>query len=541
MSDNQLAQCAGDGYDHIKAQILQAQEGALQASEEDDEAKEGKYSKYKTYLERCLKVIKIDETAHGLSSILSEDLQKYFQNIPEIHHVSAADYMKWIAKEKILFRDQPALTPEDTGIPALRKFLMSLPADRNLTCYTIHLQTTVPAMIEQIQRVVTPLDRDEGFRAIAEACELVNVQFMKEITSQAKSTIQNLSKQCLSLARQDSGQYKKTMDRQIRKDWISLKGAAFQSVVKSKGLIPKGRSRAQALAEGCNWNMEIAKVLKPGFEDYHIAHTELMGVWKDLVLKIFDGHYQTVRRTINNSAANLNTIEKSKWRWGKLMLFWRSKLQGLMQQLVAEESQFFSHTVSTVDRENKLIALVTDDLYEQVFLATPDLKKSSPGKPKQYVTPRIKFQKDLMEELFLEKDHIVDRVLSLYNKKLNNCLTKLVEKGLGAINSLFNNYIVWLKEHAPIDYEIIQRGLDIRDDLKQLLPELEKMTKQMCSLLPPKAVKKEDDTELSTFEDIGDPNAPPRSLQVEFEKFLKRKRPAPSAAGPTSKVKREKH
>jgi hypothetical protein len=98
-----------------------AEDETCQAEEDDDMAKADQAGKYKTYLERKRKERKVKERAKDITQELSGKLQgRNSEDTVQTFHISATDYLAWTKRDKIIFRDQPALTPEDTGIPGLR-------------------------------------------------------------------------------------------------------------------------------------------------------------------------------------------------------------------------------------------------------------------------------------------------------------------------------------------------------------------------------------------------------------------------------------
>jgi hypothetical protein len=195
LSNNQLSQCKGDDYDKIQRLLDGVEEQLADFDDDDDEASDHKkralLTRYKTYLERTRKQRKISDRANDITTDLVTKLQDHAtEGTPEVIHASASEYMDWIRKSKITYLNQPALPVDITGIPAIREFLLSLPAQQNIEDYYRHMNVTMPAFIEKIKRTVSETDRDGGFRNIAEETDRVRKASMAELLNQIKSSFQ---------------------------------------------------------------------------------------------------------------------------------------------------------------------------------------------------------------------------------------------------------------------------------------------------------------------------------------------------------------
>ena len=101
--------------------------------------------------------------------------------------------MEWIKPVRINFKNQPSLPVEMTGVPALRRFLYSLPAEQNMEDYEHHINTVLPNFIDKIKYTVNDSDRNGGFGTIAEDFNTIFKPFMERLLSQAISRYQMAS------------------------------------------------------------------------------------------------------------------------------------------------------------------------------------------------------------------------------------------------------------------------------------------------------------------------------------------------------------
>ncbi|KAF2650093.1 hypothetical protein K491DRAFT_761961 [Lophiostoma macrostomum CBS 122681] len=259
ISPNQLAQCTGPKFDDIKNRIELAENDAIEADEEDDAVKCDLLGKYKTYLERRLKQRK--------------------------------------------FRDQPALTPEETGIPGIRSYLFHLPAQQNFEEYKTHIFHTVPSFIDKVKRVVDHSDRDIGFRNLADDFDRIRTSFIPKFLLQGKTHFGKLSRSSMSKMRSDTKSYKDQMDDVVLGSWLQLKGPTFNKILKGRGSVLPGTSRAKGLEFGCDWNNELATVLTPGFKRWYNAQFEKMRAMEDALTYAFNIFCRDVYHMMNASAS----------------------------------------------------------------------------------------------------------------------------------------------------------------------------------------------------------------------------------------------
>ncbi|KAH9866645.1 hypothetical protein J1614_008337 [Plenodomus biglobosus] len=449
----------------------------------------------------------IEERKDVVSKKLGAELQGPSQNESvEILHTSTSDYMMWIKSDKIPFDHWPALSPEETGVPAVRRYLFDLPASQNLRDYIYHINEAVPAFVDKLKRVITQSDRDAGFQTIAEEFDNLRGQFMPAMVKQAHNALASYSKTSIGKINKDSAAYKESLNVRMNKKWLPLKHAAFTRIIKSRGMVPLGTSKAKGLENTVNWNAELASILKPGFIKWHATHTaQLRTLGAALPLQL-QRLYVLTLSLINNSAANLITVEKAKKKWEPYKHGIQSKVLAMMDELIAEELRL-RHRVTLEDaRENNVIAAITDGIYDDVFASTPDLKPSQQGKPKRYVTPVLRYRKERLEKHFLSPDdHFIDKIINTFQDQLDEKMRSLVDKHFAKMNAMFDQYSKLMRDHAPVDYAINPIGEKQRQDLEMEIDHIEAVAKSLRDMLPAVCKKEAEGNAVEIyFDDHGD-------------------------------------
>jgi hypothetical protein len=513
LTDNQLAQCSGSVYDHIKQEIIKF-EYQIQKSEENDDSAEqtNLLNRYVVYLNRYMKSYKITERAKEISDTMITTKSRVWPTgeAPEMFHISAASYMDWIKKETILFSHQPALSPSQTGIPAIRRLLYHLPAKQNFEDIASHVNISVPTFIEKLKRATTHSDRDAGFRTLADEFDsCIRRDSIRHLSMQARKALSDRSKNSIRRLSKDAIAYKAQVEVIIKGTWLCLRHASLGRALKMRGTVPKGTSKAAGLDAGCNWNLELATLLAPGFRGWAEEHSKSMVVVKDGLCQAIIGIHDRAMANLGKSAANLLIVDKARNRWrpyrNKLLV----KVQTLIEQIARCERKTQLWATMEAQPENSLVASVTDPIYDKIFESKVPLrestsKKGSNSKPKAIMS-LVQYRKSGMQRLMLEEDnHIVDTLIEKLKSTFDSHIETFVSRFFTEVEEILENYSNWLREQAPINYPITPVGSAIRESLQELIPSLEEKMQELKELMPELPSTDTDDSQETTdfFSDV---------------------------------------
>ncbi|KAE8863540.1 hypothetical protein PTNB73_06747 [Pyrenophora teres f. teres] len=535
LSKDQLSQCSGGEYDRINKLLQEAEDREFSLDDNDDDdgessMKRTRNEKYKNYLEKHRKRMKVLQRAEHISTELESKLRsRSDRDMPEIFHTSASVYMDWIRKPKLGFANQPALSPEMTGIPAIRNFLYSLPAQRNLKDCEIHITKVVAAFIEKIRRTVTDSDRDGGFRTIADDFDLLRKAFMTRLLTQVGLAFRDASDNSIAKISNDIPTFKEQLEEKLIADWLTLKAGAFNRIVKCRGVVPKGASKAKGLEEGAHWTRELAEILSPGFNKWFNSYKARMQILTPALRHGLDQLHGKTVICMDSSSANMVTIEKAKKKWTLLRTKLHARLLAMMDEVDKVERHMHERATMEFGQEHNLVSSITDEIYAEIFEAVPEEKPSLPvknGKKKparRYVMSRIKFQKKKMEDLFLSPgNHFVEQVLKRFQQEFDESISTLLEKHFDGIEKLLEQMSANLRAEAPVDYRITQEGETIRAELAHHIPELEEKSRNLESMLPRSEQQENDDFTMD--EEFGDVEDTDQDLKYIMDKIEGNKR-----------------
>lgn len=546
INKNQLAQYTGGIYDEIK--LLEDMADEQDSLLEDDFSvesllKRDAIAKYKSYLARATLQAKVMSRMDSITNDFAAKLQsRNSKELPQIFHISASEYMEWIKSARINFKDQPSLPVEMTGIPAIRNFLYTIPADQNLTDYEDHVYNKLPAFLDRIDRTVTETDRNGGFVCISEDFNKVRKTFMAKQSSGAKAQYQTASNASIAKIVPDLTIYKENIQDLITDDWSNLRGPAFTRIVKNRGLVPKGLSKARGLEGGADWNRDLANILAPAFEKWSNEHQERMQHMLATLAKNFNAFHNKIIRVITEAAANVPTVEKAKQKWEPLRRRVRVKLENLVEEVDRVHSRTLEWATLEHERQNSLVSCITDDIFIEVFNSIPPLKPLNPKakKPKQqYVTPKIKFQQAKLRELFLTPDdHFVEKAINLFQSEFDKRIRQTIDQHFAGIEALYDHFDARIRAQGPISYKLTPLGKEIRAEVKERIPELQERIDQLKAFLPAQANQDdgaEDQSNIGAKDDDDDDD-----FATTYNKVSKRKKTAPSDEHrPSKMIKRE--
>ncbi|KAJ4294178.1 hypothetical protein N0V90_007868 [Kalmusia sp. IMI 367209] len=534
--DDDLASCSGELYDRIRKLIKEARIAVTKATRQKDSKQKSQSENYKVYLERYLLEQFARERKTRISHYLSEKLYgRTAIDVPQIFHVSAANQLEWLEGPDILFCDQPPLSPQLTGVPSIRKYIFNLLAPRKFRDVVEHINIFLPRYIGKIERVMELSDRDADFETITKDLIGMIDGLIKDLLSQAKCLFQKIFKDTFGKARHDTTVYKRQVDSKFRKELLLLRGQILNIVLKYRGTVHPGASKAKGLEKGYPFNKELSNILDPMFQKWAVAYVDCMKYMKPALLQFTGLIHRAVMQTLDNSSANIMVVERAKRKWSTHRRILLAKMEELMDQFERDHERSMLWATMEDNRQKCLVATITDSHYENVFASSPAERPSSKPNKKRYVMPRVKYQRELLEKLFLDpSNHFVDITLKHFQDEYGSILNLLLEKHFNNIRHVLEQYGAVLQAEAPIPYKVESRGITIRADFQRDLASIEQHLKNLKELVP-EALYTEDDNATSVL-DIDESSE--RSLVTIYNNISRKRKN--DAGARKEKIKREK-
>lgn len=140
------------------------------ALEEDEDAdctdlaeKVDALSAYQEYLKKTAQCAFVKQRAEMLEGQMRNKYKDMDPDPIKVFSVSSSLYIDWMKKRR---REDPVLTPEMTGIPKLRQFLLGISADANLEAYREHVASTLPNFLGKIARITDHENKNDAYAEI---------------------------------------------------------------------------------------------------------------------------------------------------------------------------------------------------------------------------------------------------------------------------------------------------------------------------------------------------------------------------------------
>jgi hypothetical protein len=249
---------------------------ARNAEEEEDAVTVLRAGKYKTYLQRYLVQLFVKERIRDIDSDLADKLDgRGPAEAVQVFHISASNYLQWVAAPKIPFREQPPLSPSLTGVPSIRQFMFGIIAPKKMGEVSHHINTWMPNFIDKVKRVIDHSDRNEDFGTLANEFDQVMDELVGNHLNQAKQLFQKVFKETFFQIRRDTTVYQQQYDRKITQQLLAYKGQTWSKILKCKGTVPPKASKAKGLEDGCSLPKDFSDILASAFQKWQIMRQAL--------------------------------------------------------------------------------------------------------------------------------------------------------------------------------------------------------------------------------------------------------------------------
>jgi hypothetical protein len=475
-------------------------------------------SRYESYVLRQMKEAFVLDRARDLQSQIPDtpkelsdrSLADAISGI-NVFSVGSAQYMRWAQDSEFLFDQAPELSIEATGIPRLRRHILSLAADQNLRDYHAHVREFFPGLVAKIRRVVDP-NRSEGFKIIAEAftstIKYAAIEFEKIVTQ----CLSELGEEVLQFLLKDRDHWLDSLDAEAQ-TWAGMKYFTFRKLVREHSILVPGASKLASMRRGYNVNFKIAKLLTPifrGLARHQKPNYRTMGEALHAVRKRVN---DMVVSRIDNAASDLRSIEEAKRLWAPKGLALTSPIKDLLTRL----KQMSDSVATLAARETDYLSFVarqTSPIFAQVHVARPQKvlktlkkRKSASGEPvivSQYEKPHGVFARELLLKLLKEgadnpepKDDdedsqeepvqdtdIIEKVMVALDVLIERRHKQYASEFVEGMQAVMQEFLDEVKELAPTEIEISEDGQAARSRLASIVEDLGKSCEQLRELVP---------------------------------------------------------
>jgi hypothetical protein len=211
---------------------------------------------YDQYVRKCARFARIQYEEEVIK-------KKFGDSNIDVVLVSARQYSLWMGWDED--DESPKISPEATGLPTLRRYLLQLPAQSNYMALKRHVFDTLPGIAKYIDRILTKFDEDVSYARMR--------KYLKEQLPVLLEVLNGLSynESHSHIIRPwdcnlEDQPMKKDLEKFVAKlQHVLVHYATFIKILKENGIPVNGKGL------GRNLNREVMQVFQPLIEKWQIT------------------------------------------------------------------------------------------------------------------------------------------------------------------------------------------------------------------------------------------------------------------------------
>lgn len=433
---------------------------------------------YEVHLENIAKLAFIDYRAESVANEMATKFKDLDTDPISVFSISASMYVDSMSKKR---SGRPLMSPEETGIPGVRRYLLELCAEANLKVYKNHAFEKMDNLLDRCRRITDVEKRHEGYK-------LLRPGFAKAVAD----TRDELSRIFNRFLEKDvakvfvDGQKKKLRQTQLLKvvdEWAhGSKWNTYRACLVRKGI---GRSMSvkyktpENPTGAYNWNESQAEVIN---EDVDAWEKKMKSAVRTLA-----GH---LKDAITSGCQDVQG---------------RIRASSLPQKLRIEaikEWEVCQKRVSNVpirERFTRAVHVTYQFATTETDIRCMNAKVNAENYKNVYDAYLVNVQqKSKMRDLMSKRDWnnqlLIDRMeRALLDKSKTDLIDAFNEFSAEAIK-LMQAYDEHLSDHGPLEYVVTDADRQLRADVLRRIPELERKVQMVRAkfndnmLLPRQAV-----------------------------------------------------
>jgi hypothetical protein len=315
---------------------------------------------YQEYLNKVAQCSFIQQRALNLENEMKFKFTEYDEHPIRVFSVSSSMYVDWMKKRQ---NERPLLSPEQTGIPNLRKFLLNVPAEDNLDCYRQHIGTKLPAFLDTISRIVDQEGKDDAYGVIRPKFMTILKEFMEKHTLIFTEFIDNKVQRLWQIGTLKRSQEEGVVT--VIRNWAdNVRWNTYNKVLREKGIVKK-TDAVRYRGRGINWNEEISQEIGPdilAWKNKMRSAVKAMTADLDKSIKALG---QKVIQFLNDPelAGPLKLIAIEEWNKRQEEVFRKSiTLEGILKQQISHV-----HKYATTETDTRcMLSVLNSSVYDKI-------------------------------------------------------------------------------------------------------------------------------------------------------------------------------
>jgi hypothetical protein len=398
-------------------------------------------SAYQEYLKNVAQCAFVQQRAASLEAQVKFKYKHLDPDPIHVFSVSSSLYINWMKSRR---RADPVLTPEMTGIPKLRKFLMGLGADDNMEAYRQHVVTILPEFIGKIERIV---DCDKKNDAFAEIRPYFKALLDEVKTAHEAQFADFLRGKVLKIWGNPFAK-DKALDAvtEVLRGWsIGTKYNTYNKFLREGGIVKNSRSMKYG-GNPANWNQEISEAINP---DLVLWHKKMKKAVADIAILLDN----TIKSTCEHVVSHIDISSLPESLKGIALAEWKPRQVKNLDQSAILESELkealrtiYVYASTETDRRCPIYNLNAFQ-YEKVY--------KMPLTEAWYQSQKAAMEYALLPEES-EEDSILDRISKSLDRFTKRELQAAFDKFMAALTTELQKFDVHMSERLPTEYELTE-------------------------------------------------------------------------------------
>lgn len=444
----------------------------IDCGEEDSEEIEHMEA-YRSHLTELAQCAFVKQRAYEIEQRMCERFRDEDPDPIKVFSVSASMYLDWI---KIRQKDRPALNPEMTGIPVLRRFLLGLSAEGNYRAYKEHVKTKLSMFLDKIRRIVQEEKKDDSYAIIRPRFQELTTRLNTVLEAAFDSFVNNRVDEVWKGKAAKEERHASLL--KIVSEWGN--GVAWNTYAKlarEKGIVARTQAKKYVQPDkrfgSVNWNEEMSAEILPDMKSWkHRMYDAVTSLACDLDRHVLNTCNEIIACITGSEVAeDVKEIAVEEWNQHQERIITQSK----KYEKILRNSIRSTYKFATTETDIRcMLAKVNSEAYTMVEETLRGAGFSQAQRDRMYTT---------MKEPDQDGRSLPDRISLMVRKEakknLRNACNTILEKFITELQ-LFDKHI---EERLPADYVLSRYDYQLRYALKNLLPHLEGRVKQLVGEL----------------------------------------------------------
>ena len=399
---------------------------------------------------------------------------------PSVHVFSAAagPYMTWL-RGGLNDDEKPLLMVPQTGIHDIRKFLLNIPADGNLSAHREHLSYRMEEIVKEMLHVEAKYKSDSRYDGL--------VQDLKTRIPALEGQLQGTFNTCVSKMKTgmwDENKKRKAttgIERFMEKLASSIAWNTYKKTVREYG-IPI-RSKAKGLVgqskKGMNWNNDISRILREPVEAWYKVEYARAGAYCNAI----DQQTRDVRDYIRKAIEDHPGHKGLKDAAIRDLINWERDVTALTTLLRERSLQSVKEAYLLATTETDIgciIAKILKPAYEEAAV--------SPGGKGSYAKRRMIVENALLKPYFKGK-RFLQHFEAIVLEHMITDLTTLFDEFRKNVMDESNDFVATLKDRLLTAHNPTENDLHAHDCVEQMRPDFQKELMEIREMHPDDKVK----------------------------------------------------